>query len=174
MKDGTTKQSAPKKQAKENVASKGEYKKIVMGSKIVKKTKLDDKRRNNYGHKGSGRKPNAMRQTAIDNADIVEEIEKHLNEEVEVRITNRITGKIVIEKRKTYRVLLDTLRDAGITNKNVPAIREYFDRTLDRLLGKTAQSIALKHSGEVGTYKSKRPTRAALAAKKAYADNLED
>ena len=46
------------------------------------------------------------------------------------------------------------------------------DKWLDRALGRPAQAVALKHSGEIGTFTAKRPSKAALAAKRAYEQEL--
>ncbi len=58
-------------------------------------------------------------------------------EEVEIETSTRI-GKEVIKKRRTL-VLLDVLFAKGAKDKDVQAIKEYFDRQL----GKASQPIDL-------------------------------
>lgn len=123
-----------------------------------------DGRKENGGHENVGRVSVDEREPTL-----VQDRASHLNEIIEITITERGTRRT--EKRTTLLAILDRLRQDALSNGNKPgertqAAHEYFDRTL----GKAPQDVSLKHSGEVGTYTAKRPSRAALAAKKAYAE----
>lgn len=98
---------------------------------------------------------------------VMEVREQHLFEEVEVVITER-AGTTRVEKKSTLQAMLDTLRQEGLKNKNVAAIREYFDRTL----GKAKQEV--EYSGDMQAEEQRPPTKAEKAAAKAYLEALED
>ena len=159
MNNGTTPKGAPVQPTEENAVSTG-----TKTEKLIKATTAEKSatpKKNGGKRPGAGRKP---KKETLEKRGLAEEMEAHLWETVEVIVKNRQTGATTTEKRTRFRAMLDTLAEKGIKDKDVPAIKEYFDRTT----GKPAQQIAMKHSGEVGTYTAKRPSKAALAAKRAY------
>lgn len=158
-KEGTTSREAPDSHAQDNgVGTGGQTEKLIKshsGGKSVLPKKNGGKR------KGSGRKKKAE---TLEKLDIAAEIREHLHEVIDISVKNRETGVVKTEKRKSFRAILDTLRSKAVGQGDVAAAKEYLDRTL----GRAHQSVALKHSGEVGTYTAKRPSKAALAAAQAY------
>lgn len=79
---------------------------------------------------GSGRKPAVDKHVLLT---VKEMIAKHATEEIEVQPSR--TSKELVKKSR-YLILLDVLFEEG-TKKNIPAIKEYYDRTL----GKVPQPI---------------------------------
>lgn len=146
-------------------AEKMTYKELRDELTRLKKAGLvEDGRRNNGGHEGAGQQAADTKAPTL-----VEERISHLEEIVDITITDREGGVVKTAKRKSMLAILDSLRMDALSRKNNPAQRtaaahEYFDRTL----GKAPQPVAMKHSGEVGSYTAKRPSKAALAAKRAY------
>jgi hypothetical protein len=103
---------------------------------LKKEGKIEDGRKNNGGHENGGRKPD------LDKDPKYTEIKKnHLDEEVDVIITDKRTGKTKSEKKKTMIAMLDQLRKDAFkgdsVHERVRAIHEYFDRTL----GKSKQEV---------------------------------
>lgn len=110
---------------------------------LNKKGKIEFPHNNNKqggSRKGAGRKPDAE----IERLNILKErAENHALEEVDIRVVDGTTIKKVSKTRDL--ALLDTLFNEGFKNKNINAIREYFDRTR----GKARQP--LEHSGTINT-----------------------
>lgn len=118
-------------------------------------SKRDGRRNNGGARDGAGRKPNEDRERLNTLKDMAE---LHALEEVGVKIT---TAQGIKEVKKTRAgALLDVLFSEGLKNKNIPAIKEYFDRTR----GKATQPV--EHSGEIKTEDQYVPTDPAL--KKAH------
>ena len=127
----------------------------------LKKPTLEKKSKRGGARPGSGRK--TLPET-LERRGVKEMLEEHIHQEVEVVYTNKKTGETVIKKKPAFVAVLDMLLDKAIKAKDTAAAKEYYDRTI----GKPFQQLAMKHSGEVGTYTAKKPTPAALAAKRAY------
>jgi hypothetical protein len=117
---------------------------------------VPDLRDENRGVQSAGKSP-----------DVIAVKEAHLMEEVEVTITDG-TGRTRKEKKSTLKAMLDVLRQEGLKNKSVPAIKEYFDRTL----GKAKQEVEV--AGDIKVEEQRLPTKAEKAAAKAYLAALED
>jgi hypothetical protein len=189
MNNGTTPKGAPVQPAKENVAGTGT-------KKIAKKTA---KQRAEEQLKRSGIDTNGMtfkemRSTiqrlkaegklvdarAGNGALTTEEslqargldilLEKHIGETVSIRITDGKGNIVYVEKPRVV-VALEKLFERGTKGAGET---QALEKWLDRVMGKPAQALAVKHSGEIGTYTAKKPSKAALAAKKAYAANIEE
>lgn len=99
---------------------------------------------------------------------VVEIKERHLMEEVEVVVTDRGTNEVKKQKKPRLVALLDMLAHEGLKNKNIPAAKEYLDRTL----GKSKQEI--EHSGEIKVEEQRLPTKAEKAAAAAYLKALDE
>jgi len=99
---------------------------------------------------------------------VIEIKEQHLMEEVEVVVTDRGTNEVKKQKKPRLVALLDMLAHEGLKNKNIPAAKEYLDRTL----GKSKQEI--EHSGEIKVEEQRLPTKAEKAAAEAYLKALDD
>ena len=101
----------------------------------------------------------------------VQEIkELHLMEEVDVIVTRReLSGQSVTTSEKKSRLvaILDMLSHEAVTKKNVPAAKEYMDRTL----GKSRQGIDLQ---TIKKEEQRTPTEAELEATEAYIAVLEE
>lgn len=111
----------------------------------------------------SGRKTKAERVKTLGVSDT---LEAHMIEDVEVIISNRATGKQIISKKPALVALLDMLRHEALVNRNVPAAKEYMDRTL----GRAKQRVEV--SGEIKSEEQRVPSKAALAAAAAYEREL--
>lgn len=111
--------------------------------KKAKKISTKPKGKNGGARPGSGRKPSPE----IERINrLKDEAEQHALQVVDIP-TYGADGKKLKKTIKLARsvALLDVLFNEGIENKNIPAIREYFDRTR----GKARQPI--EHSGEIKT-----------------------
>lgn len=111
------------------------------------------------GHGGarenSGRKPDAEKERV---QQLTLHAEQHALEEVDVTLTSA-KGIEIVKKTRDI-ALLDVLFTEGLKNKNISAIKEYFDRTR----GRARQPV--EHSGEIKTEDQYVPTDPAL--KKAH------
>lgn len=96
--------------------------------------------------------------------------EEHLMEEVEIIYRNKETGKLDRIKKPTMIALLDKLRSKALSTNDVrelvPAVKEYFDRTM----GKARQEVEFK--GAIKTEEQRPLSAAEKAAVKAYHDVL--
>ena len=79
---------------------------------------------------GAGKPKNPQRQEFLK---VYADIKNHANEEVEAK--DETTGKTIKKKRVLF--LLDTLYSLATKDKNVYAVKEYFDRAL----GKSRQYV---------------------------------
>ena len=134
-KKGTTRKSSTSK------AKKTKIEKIEKKQTIQSKT---DKRKKNGGARpGAGRKPSAELERINR---LKDEAEQHALQEIDAPVYDA-DGKKTKKTIKMARsvALLDLLFTEGLTNRNIPAIKEYFDRTR----GKARQPI--EHSGEIKT-----------------------
>lgn len=114
---------------------------------------------------GAGRKPNKERLIKLG---IKEILDKHGLETVEVVETDRATGATRTVPKTRVQALLDVLYNEGHNKRNVPAIKEYYDR----VMGRPIQS--LQHSGEIAVEEQHVPTKAEKAAARAYLAAMEE
>lgn len=128
--------------------------------------KLGDGRAENGGHENSGRHTT---QTVLNEKGLHIVLDKHANETVKVTVTDRRSGQTVEIEKPRVLVALEKLFERATKGAGET---QALEKWLDRALGKAPQAVAMKHSGEVGTYTAKRPTKAALAAKRAYERSL--
>lgn len=123
------------------------------------------KKRRGGARQGAGRKPNLEKLKA---KGIKEMMENHAQEVVDVVVMNKQTGKTEVVKKTRQQALLDALYTEGHNNKNIPAIKEYFDRTM----GKATQFIEMET--EVKVEEQRPPTKAELAAARAYEQYMDE
>lgn len=184
MKKGTTASAAPASPAQENGAGPGTKKKTAkqratdtlaragvdaagmsyrqMCSKIKElkaEGKLTDLRE---GNENSGR---PTTESVITEKGLHIVLNKHANETVKVTITDPQSGLTATVHRPRIIVALEKLFERATKGAGET---QALEKWLDRALGKAPQAVAMKHSGEVGAYTAKRPSKAALAAKRAY------
>ena len=159
MKNGTTQKRAPELPEKDNVNGTGKNENIENRQKSGK-SKRGGRR------EGSGRKQKEKR---LDDLSLTQMMDLHISEEVEVTITDRNTGTTSIIKKPRILLAIEKLFERGTKKEGET---QALDKWLDRALGRPAQAVALKHSGEIGTFTAKRPSKAALAAKRAYEQEL--
>ena len=101
--------------------------------------KTKPKKENRGGARAnSGRPKNPQRQEFIK---VFKDIRNHSNEVVALR--DKKTGQIIKKKRVLF--LLDALWTLAVNEKNVYAIKEYFDRAI----GKSPQTIEIEDNEEV-------------------------
>lgn len=118
--------------------------------------------------KRGGAQEGAGRPQLLGKSEKVREMkEQHLFEEVEVLVTNRETGKIIRKKKQSLFAVLDMLRTKALKEKDVPAAKEYLDRTL----GKALQEIEFN---DISKHEQKLPTEAEKAAARAYIAAIKD
>lgn len=134
---------------------------------LEKQGNLEKPPKKNNGHggarAGSGKKKDTEREVK---RTLTEIAEQHANEVVEMRIIDKATNTVRIEKKTRSEWLLETLYNEGVNRKVIPAIKEYFDRTR----GKPRQELEL--SGEIKTDTQRTPNMAEVAAAQAYESNL--
>jgi len=92
-------------------------------------------------------------------------VEQHANETVRITIFDKRSGKTVELKRPRVIIALEKLFTRATKGEGETAALE---KWLDRALGKPQQAVALKHSGALGNYKSKKQDSAARAGIAAY------
>ena len=111
--------------------------------KKVKTISTKPKGKNGGARPGSGRKPSPELERINR---LKDEAEQHALQEIDAPVYDA-DGKKTAKTIKMARsvALLDLLFTEGLTNRNIPAIKEYFDRTR----GKARQPI--EHSGEIKT-----------------------
>lgn len=97
---------------------------------------------------------------------VIELKEAHLMEEVEVTITNKSTRERTVEKKTRLMAILEMLSSKAIREKDTQAAKEYLDRTL----GKSSQEV--KMTGDIKVEEQRLPTKAEMAAARAYAEAL--
>ena len=114
--------------------------------------------------KGAGRKP---RKASITYEKLTELCELHAQEVIEVRVLDKQTKKYKTEKMSRAHALLNALFERALHKKDVPAIREYFDRTM----GRARQQISL--DGNVNINEQRQPTQAEIEAAKAYEEAIK-
>ena len=114
--------------------------------------KKDNPYKNNGGARpGAGRKKNEDKERLIRLKDMAEEFALG---EVEVK---RIDKTSVVKVKLTRaEALLEVLFTEGLKNKNIPAIKEFFDRTRGR------SRLPVEHSGEIKTEDQYIPTGSAI------------
>lgn len=90
------------------------------------------KKKRNYGgaREGSGRKKNKEKESV---RSLMQRVEVHANEVVGLKLKD--TNKIIKKQRILF--ILDVLYNEAVNKRNIPAIKEYLDRTM----GKSKQSI---------------------------------
>lgn len=113
--------------------------KLVAGKKpgTEKIEKGDARGKNGGARAGSGRKPIAKDPDSSEmRRSFMQLVRAHANELVPVKITDNVTGKVKIVKRKRIEVAVEVLF-SQVQTKEGWAVREY----LDRVLGKAAQPI---------------------------------
>lgn len=185
MKNGTTAKAAPAPRGKDNVPATGAPPKptakeraaamlkragvdatgmtyVAMRSNIktlMAEGKLTDGR---IGNEDAGR-PTTEETIEARGLSII--LEKHANETVKVTIRDKRSGQSVEVEKPRILVALEKLFERATNEKGET---QALEKWLDRALGKAPQAVAMKHTGEIGTYTAKRPTAAALAAKRAY------
>lgn len=96
--------------------------------------------------KNGGARPGAGRKKSSEIERLVvlkEQAEEHALQEAEITVTTAKGAQLIKMQRSL--ILLDVLFNEGVKRKNIPAIKEYFDRTR----GKARQPI--EHSGEIKT-----------------------
>lgn len=113
--------------------------------------------------KGAGAKKKEDREVQ---RTLTEIAEAHANEVVDVQIINKTTNTTETVQKTRSEAILDMLYTEAVNRKNIPAAKEYHDRTR----GKAKQEI--EHSGEIKTETQRPPTMAELEAAKAYESNL--
>jgi len=184
MKNGTTPKGAPEQPTQENGAASGTPRKPAkktakqraeeqlkrsgvdtagmtyakMRSTIQRlkaEGKLIDARAENSG-------PTTVESLTARGLQIV--LDRHANETVKVRITDGKGNIVEVEKPRVILALEKLFERATKGQGETQALEKW----LDRAMGKAPQAVALKHSGEVGTYTAKRPSKADIAAKRAY------
>lgn len=162
MKNGTTAAAAPAPQKEDNASATGTPNEKIESASSAKKSKRGGKR------PGSGRKPKAERAEVIT---AVSGLDAHVTETVEVTIRDPRAGTSKTIAKPRIVVAMEKLFERATKGEGET---QALDKWLDRALGKAPQSLALKHSGEIATTIKKQPSKAALAAKRAYAANLKD
>lgn len=133
-------------------------------NQLKKEGKLpEDLRRLNGGpREGSGPKE-------ISKDPLVTEIKyNHALEEVDVIVTDKKTGQVKSEKKKSLIAMLEMLRQEALRNKNMAAASLW----MDRILGRAKTEI--EHSGEIKERDQRVPTKAEKAAAQAYLEVLEE
>lgn len=143
------------------------------GQPKKKAPKTENKQTNKKSVRGKngGARPGAGRKKKIGSKDfrtIQEMCENHALETVEVKIIDRRTRKTTTKKMTRTQALLDVLYNKGITNKDTPAIKEYFDRTM----GRARQQV--EFSGKIKTEEQRIPGKKELKAVQAYEQALRD
>lgn len=123
------------------------------------------KKKNGGARPGAGRKPNAEK---LKIKGIKEMMEAHAQEVVDVVVTNKQTQKTEIVKKTRQQALLDVLYTEGHNSRNISAIKEYFDRTQ----GKATQYVEMET--EVKVEEQRPPTKAELAAARAYEELMDE
>lgn len=120
---------------------------------LNKKGEIEFPNDNEHGgaRDGAGRKPSAEKERLVL---LQERAENHALEEVDVALMS--AGGVEMVKKTRDVALLDILFSEGLKNKNITAIREYFDRTR----GKARQPV--EHSGKIETEDQYIPTDPAL------------
>lgn len=100
-----------------------------------KKGKTEDGRKHNKGIKGvTGRKP---KEENLIKRGVRELMDGHFLEEVPVRIKDPKTGQERVINKPRSLIVLDALFKVAVDTKNVPAMKEWFDRAI----GKAPQPI---------------------------------
>jgi hypothetical protein len=100
---------------------------------------------------------------------IVTEIKyNHAIEEIDVIVTDRKTGQVKSEKKKSLIAMLDMLRQEALKNKNMSAASLW----MDRILGRPKQE--LEHQGGIKTSEQRIPTKAEMMAAQSYAQILKE
>lgn len=136
-----------------------------VGIDSLKKGEESKKGKKGGKRPGSGRKKSKERLEVLG---IKQMVDAHGLERVDVVVTDKGTGKTQVVKKSRIEALLDVLHRMGLNDKNVEAAKEYLNRTM----GRPIQGV--QHSGEIQTHEQHLPTKAEIAAAKAYEAALED
>ncbi len=134
MSDSLAKRIADTKKALGKSEEKAVQEKESINRKSEETKVKVDRRKFNKGHPGSGRKPSE--QTLIKRG-LRQLMDEHANEEVDIEITDKKTGKRIVIKKPRSVILLETLYKKAFIDKDIGAIKEWFDRAV----GKAPQPI---------------------------------
>ena len=92
-------------------------------------------------------------------------VDRHANEVMRITIFDKKSGKTIEVKRPRVIIALEKLFTRATKGEGETAALE---KWLDRALGKPQQAVALKHSGGLADYKSKKASAPARAGIEAY------
>ena len=105
--------------------------------------------------------------TLVHDTKISEVKMSHLFETVDVTIKNTETGEIMRAQKPALTAVLDMLRQKALKDRDVPAAKEYLDRTL----GKAIQEIHWE--GTIKSEEQVEPTKEEEEFAKAYLNIIE-
>lgn len=134
----------------------------------IEKVKKPGRGKNGGARPGSGRKKGVVGEVTKLREELADRIKNMGEELVEIEERNLKTGERAVIVKARNVALMEVLFNEGIKNKNIPAIKEFLDRTL----GKARQP--LEHSGTIESKTQERAklTRAQQAALDAYHNAL--